>query len=249
MADTIWKHANDLVQEDSAIIKAPADDTAFMVKSISGQRLHYVKTTKKGGFVCEDQCIGFKSSRVCSHTVAAALKMDTVAGYIQWLSGQKVSSRFTSLSNYGKPQSAGKKPCKGSSKKTSKEVSAIVLNAREEDFHTRSSGESSSMLPQSIDDGSDDQALHSSSSSMVASTSVDEWPLAQHSPVAFSHSPISIHQNYGFNAIGQCLPGPPPLLPVQSLQTAVQSFESAVESIHPSVQPFQSSLQSFHLPA
>ena len=48
VANTIWKRANSLVQEDSAIIKVPGDDTAFMVKSISGQRPHYVKTTKKG---------------------------------------------------------------------------------------------------------------------------------------------------------------------------------------------------------
>ena len=59
MADTIWKCANDLVQEDSAIIEAPGDHTAFMVKSISGQRPHYVKTPKKGGFACDDHCIGF----------------------------------------------------------------------------------------------------------------------------------------------------------------------------------------------
>jgi len=64
------------------IIKAPGDDAAFMVKSISGQCPHYIKTTKKGGFACDVQCIGFKSSRLCSHTVAAALKTDTVAGYI-----------------------------------------------------------------------------------------------------------------------------------------------------------------------
>lgn len=147
------------------------------------------------------------------------MKTDTVAGYIRWFRGQKVSSWFTSLSNYNKPKSAGKKPRKGSSKETLKEVSAIVLNSREEDFHTRSSGESSSVLPKSIDEGSDDHALHTSSSSMVPSTSVDECPLAQHSPVAFSHSLISIHPKYGFNAVGQYVHGPPPLLPLQSLQT------------------------------
>lgn len=52
VANTIWNRAHSLVQEDSAIIKAPGDDTAFMVKSISGQHPDYVKTTKKGGFAC-----------------------------------------------------------------------------------------------------------------------------------------------------------------------------------------------------
>lgn len=67
--------------------------------------------------------------------MAGAYKTDTVAGYIRWFRELKASPRFTSLSNYGEPKSAGKKPRKGSSKKTSKEVGAILLNAREENFH------------------------------------------------------------------------------------------------------------------
>ena len=91
-----------------------------------------------------------------------------------------------------------------------------VVNAREEDFHFRSCGGSKSMLPQN------DQQ-HTCSSSRTVSTSSNKCPLSQHSPVAFSHSPISIHQNYGYSALGQSTHRP-----LLSVQSPAQAFQSQV---------------------
>ena len=119
MANTNWKRAQCLVCE-CAVVAAPGDDSgALVVKSNSGQRPHYVKPMKKGGFSCDEQCIGYKSSRICSHTVAAALKAYDISSYVRWFKGLKVTPNFTNLAEHGRPQSAGKKPRKGASKKES----------------------------------------------------------------------------------------------------------------------------------
>jgi hypothetical protein len=38
LAPTVWSRANSLVNDASAIVIAPGDSTAFMVKSINGQQ-------------------------------------------------------------------------------------------------------------------------------------------------------------------------------------------------------------------
>ena len=136
-ASTVWERANDLLDDSSAIVPAPGDPSAFMVKSNTGQQPHYVKPSKAGGFLCDDKCLGFKSAKVCSHTVACALKEDNIANFLRWYKGLKAKPNFTSLSEYGKPSSAGKKPRKGVSKKRSKEVQNFISNTRESDFTPR----------------------------------------------------------------------------------------------------------------
>ena len=74
LASTVWSRANSLVNDTSAIVIAPGDNTAFIVKSNTGQQPHYVKPSKAGGFICDDKCLGYKSAKICSHAVACALK-------------------------------------------------------------------------------------------------------------------------------------------------------------------------------
>ena len=42
MAKTIWSRANAIVEDETAIVQAPGDEVAFIVKSVSGQKPHYV---------------------------------------------------------------------------------------------------------------------------------------------------------------------------------------------------------------
>ena len=91
-----------------------------------------VNSTKKGGFACNDQCLGYKSLRNCSHTVAPAVKRGDIHSYLRWYKGLKVKPSFSNLSKYGKPSGTGKKPRKGMLKKVSKAVSDILLDASKE---------------------------------------------------------------------------------------------------------------------
>jgi hypothetical protein len=62
------------------------------------------------------------------------MKVNDMGSFVRWYRGLKAKPNFTSLAEHGKPSSAGKKPRKGVSKKVSKEIQSIVLNATEEDL-------------------------------------------------------------------------------------------------------------------
>lgn len=62
MAKTIWSRVNAIVGDETAIVQAPSDETAYIVKSTSGQKPHYVRPAKGGGYLCDD-CLGYKSAK------------------------------------------------------------------------------------------------------------------------------------------------------------------------------------------
>ena len=118
------------------MVPAPGDDSALMVMSNSGQQPHYVRQSKAGGYLCDDRCLGYKSSKICSHTVAAALKNGTISGFTRWYQTLKCKPNFTKLSESGKPTTAGQKPKrKGAPKKVTKKVQNILASASEDSFH------------------------------------------------------------------------------------------------------------------
>ena len=47
MAKMIWNRANDILKDESAIVNAPGEEVAYIVKSVSGQKPHYVHETNK----------------------------------------------------------------------------------------------------------------------------------------------------------------------------------------------------------
>ena len=129
LREPIWDKANRLASDDSAIVKAPGAEDSWMVMSSSGERPHYVKTSKCA-FACDDQCLSYKSMKLCSHTVALAIKTGRLYHLLRWYRSLKCSPNFTALAEAGKPKSAGKKPVrKGISKKCSREISAFLRDA------------------------------------------------------------------------------------------------------------------------
>ena len=136
MASTIWSCANIIIEDNTAIVNAPGDETSYNVKSLSGQRPHYVRPSKGGGFLCDD-CLGYKSAKICAHTVAASLKTGNIRSFISWYIKLKCKPNFTVLAESGKPAATGKKPRKGVSKKVSQRIHAVLDTADESDFSSR----------------------------------------------------------------------------------------------------------------
>ena len=136
MARTIWSRTRSIV-EDAAITNAPGDDTAYIVRSNSGKRPHYVQPAKGGGYLCDEECLGYKSSKICAHTVAANLKGTGIESVVEWYKKLKYKPNFTALADSGKPSSAGKKNQKGVSKKISRVIHSVTDEADEEDFTSR----------------------------------------------------------------------------------------------------------------
>ena len=49
---TIWTNANSIFDDSDAIVQAPGDSTAYKVKSLIGQKSHFVQPSKTGGRFC-----------------------------------------------------------------------------------------------------------------------------------------------------------------------------------------------------
>jgi len=87
MKATISSRAQSLVAEESSIVAAPGDQSAWMV--------------------CDDQCLAYKSAKICSHTLAVAMKCRRVPALVRWYQTSKTKPNFTSLAESGKPLTAG----------------------------------------------------------------------------------------------------------------------------------------------
>ena len=135
----IWSKADSLAEDESAIKSAPGDEAAWMVKSYSGKQPHYVKSGKTSGFICDEHCLSYKSSKICAHSVALAIKQDRVPLFLKWYQRIKQKPNYTTVGESGRPSSCGKKPSKrkGSTKSVSAKVRQVISQAEEEGINWR----------------------------------------------------------------------------------------------------------------
>ena len=180
MAKTIWSRASAIVEDEAAIVQAPGDEAAYIVKSVSGQKPHYVRPAKGGGYLCDD-CLGYKSANICAHIVAVSLKSDKMESFIKWYKKLKCKPNFSALAESGKSITAGKKPRKGVFKKVSQQIQATIDEVDERDFSRRITGEelnASCDTPASSDiPSASNVCLLSPSKNVSSSFSVPSWVL------------------------------------------------------------------------
>ena len=94
-------------------IRAGFEKNCFLVKSESQQTPHMVKRLADNGYVCDKQCLGFKSRKICAHTVAVAAHNRNVTGYVKWYQQQEKKDNLTALTTFAVNKSAGaKKPAR-----------------------------------------------------------------------------------------------------------------------------------------
>lgn len=68
--------------------------------------------------------------KVCSHTLAIAIRTDSVKEFVKAYRSRKHKPSFTALAEAGKPQRAGKKPKrKGISKKSGAQIKKLIADA------------------------------------------------------------------------------------------------------------------------
>ena len=60
-------------------------------------------------FLYDNECLGYKSAKICAHTVAAALKAGDIEAFVCWYKRLKCKPNFTALAERGKPSTSGKK--------------------------------------------------------------------------------------------------------------------------------------------
>lgn len=80
--------------------------------------------------------------KVCSHTVAIAIKQESIENFLKWYRTLKHTPNFSALAEAGKPTTAGKKPGrKGVTKKSSQQIKKFVIDAEEAGLEWRSRGQ------------------------------------------------------------------------------------------------------------
>ena len=75
----MWEKAQDLAKDEMSIVKAPGSENAWMIKSYSNEQPHYVRLSNSGGISCDNQCLSYKSLKICSHTLALAAKENFIS--------------------------------------------------------------------------------------------------------------------------------------------------------------------------
>ena len=142
--DTLWKKGQSLAEDEAAMVRSPGSSTDWIIRSSTGKQPHFVKPTSKGGLACDSSCLAYKSMRICSHTVAVAVKADSVQQLVGWHRKSKFTANLTCVAEEGKPSGVGKKAHrKASSKAATKRIRKIVAQAQEEDFSKRVVGSQS----------------------------------------------------------------------------------------------------------
>ena len=118
----VWKNAALLLCKPGLITLAPkmkeSDPVSLVVASKSSVRPHIVTTKPSGQFVCESSCPMWVSSKLCSHTVAAAQFCSKLHDFISWLSKSKAKPNIGKLAKTGMPTGAGRKGGKPARKKS-----------------------------------------------------------------------------------------------------------------------------------
>ena len=140
LKNSMWEKAHDLSVDVNAIVKAPGSQSAWMVKSYSSERPHYVKMSDSGGIVCDDQCLSYKSMKMCAHSLAVAISEKSIQKFLKWHHDQSHLPNFTALSEFGKSASVGKKTSqRGVTKKKSQQIKKVIHEAEESnlEWHKR----------------------------------------------------------------------------------------------------------------
>ena len=106
----MWQKAEKLLNSENAITNAPGSDTkARMVLSQSSAVPHFVTTRDDGQFLCDSTCPQWVSSKICSHTIAAAEDSGKLCEFLQWCASTQPCPNMTALGMQGMPSNRGRK--------------------------------------------------------------------------------------------------------------------------------------------
>lgn len=183
VADVIWKSANDLLQADNSIVRAPgyATQSWVVARSSSSRAKPYFVSIQKGHYECESDCIYYHTSKVCAHIVAVAKTNGDLEKFVGWHKKRQHGVNVTNLAESGLPKSCiGKKTStrKGVSKKKSAKISKVIARASESSWKPRAALKtvcSSTVTPQPIisHSTSSSEFQHGHTTSMSSSSSLD----------------------------------------------------------------------------
>ena len=237
----IWKKAGMLVEENNAVVSAPGFCKGEkMVKSKSGSVPHMVSIDHMSlQYKCDDKCMQYKSTNICSHTVAAAEVNGDLAKFLHFLR-HKCAPNLMQLASHGMPAGAGRKGGKAAKKKAPRkhattEENRVPLTTHSPTLPCSSSGGGNNS--QSPSSGYSPLALSPSDGPPVSYASygppVSSYgpPVSSYGPPASSYGPPLSYTSYGPYYGGYSSPGPSqptyPSIPSYDYQSSSWAWPSS----------------------
>ena len=108
--ESIWSKAEEYLESDHEIVPAPGSDLrAKMVSSRSSSTPHFVRPLSSGQYVCDSNCLQWKSAQICSHIIAVAEKNSELHSFLEWYNTTKQQPNITTLAVHGLPAGRGRK--------------------------------------------------------------------------------------------------------------------------------------------
>jgi hypothetical protein len=96
-----------LVSENA--IREGFQANTYFVKSSSSPSPHSVKHCPMAKYVCDKDCIGFNTRKICSHVVAVAYKKNNLKEFLRCFKGDRSQANLTAVTTYRVNTNAGKK--------------------------------------------------------------------------------------------------------------------------------------------
>ena len=92
--DTLWRKGQSLAEDEESMVRSPGSSTDWIIRSSTGKQPHFVKPTSKGGCSYNSSCLAYKSMRICSHTVAVAVKTGSIQQLVRWHKKSKFAANL-----------------------------------------------------------------------------------------------------------------------------------------------------------
>ncbi len=106
----MWGKVENLISMDSAITCAPGSkSSAKMVMLYSSVMPHLVLQVSNGQYQCDDKCINWTTSGICSHSIAVAELNHDLDKFLRWYNTAAAEPNITSLAFTGLPSGRGRK--------------------------------------------------------------------------------------------------------------------------------------------
>ena len=106
---SIWVKAEHYLKSERDIVPSPGSDKSMMVASKSSKVPHFVCAASDGEYAYDNNCLQWKSSRICPHIISVAEKNHELSVFLQWYNGTNQGPYITTLAMSGIPAGRGRK--------------------------------------------------------------------------------------------------------------------------------------------
>ena len=103
----MWRKAGRLIADCTAVTPAPGSNPKS--KMVLSSVPHFFQYKGNGRFACDSSCLHWKSSGICSHSIAAAETVGDLSEFLKWFVSSTQAPNITAISMDGLSSGRGRK--------------------------------------------------------------------------------------------------------------------------------------------